>query len=72
MVVGNPTLNLIVWELYKSRIAGGKTTETKSLTTAKADKTDHFFGTVRKGSVLRANSVGQTAGKARRCNNRTG
>ena len=54
LMVGNPVLNLKIWELYKTQIAGGRETEQKNLTTATVDKTIFEYGTIRKGSTNQA------------------
>ena len=48
--VGNPTINLKIWELYKSYIEGKHVTEPKIITTINAEKTTHDYGAIRKGS----------------------
>ena len=55
LAIGNPVLNMNVWELYKSQIAGGMMTEPKVLTTATVDKTIHDYGTIRIGDSNAAN-----------------
>lgn len=49
LMIGNPTLNQKVWELYKSQISG-KSVEQTILTTIEIDKTIHNYGTIPKGS----------------------
>ena len=56
VMVGNPVLNMNIWELYKSQVAGGKeTTGQEALTSATVDKTAHDFGAIRKSSSNPAN-----------------
>ena len=50
LVVGNPSLNLKIWELYKEQIAGRISSESKLTTTLVVDKTTHDYRTIRKGS----------------------
>jgi len=50
LMIGNPVLNMRIWELYKSLIAGGEKTDLQNLTTATVDKTVHDYGTILKGS----------------------
>ena len=49
VMLGNPTLNPRIWELYKEQITGEKQPET-ILTTATVDKVVHEYGTIKKGS----------------------
>ena len=51
LAIGNPVLNLKIWELYKSQITGGKQVETGMMTSAMIDKVEHDYGTIRKGSM---------------------
>ena len=50
MMIGNPTLNPKIWELYKAQITGEKQTGQVALTTAAVDKMVHEYGSIRKGS----------------------
>ena len=51
LMIGNPVMNMKIWELYKSQISGGKPAEPEILTTVKIDKTIYDYETVRKGST---------------------
>jgi hypothetical protein len=55
MMIGNPVLNMNIWEVYKSQIAGGMITKPEVLTTATVDKTIHDYGTIRTGDATSAN-----------------
>jgi hypothetical protein len=55
LMIGNPVLNMNIWKLYKSQIAGGMKTNPETLTTATIDKTVHDYGTVRIGDSNAAN-----------------
>lgn len=50
VMIGNPTANPKIWDLYKEQITEEKQTEQIDLTTAEADKTVHEYGSVKKGS----------------------
>ena len=50
LMIGNPTLNPRIWELYKEQIAGEKQTEQAALTTATVDKWGHEYASIKKGS----------------------
>ena len=50
LMIGNPTLNPKIWELYKEQITGEKQSEQINLTTAEADKPVHEYGSIKKGS----------------------
>ncbi|GHT73921.1 hypothetical protein AGMMS50262_05870 [Bacteroidia bacterium] len=49
VLIGNPTLNPKVWELYKTQISGEKQ-EQQPVTTVQPDKWTYDYGTIRKGS----------------------
>ena len=49
VMIGNPTLNPRIWELYKEQITGEKQPET-ILTTTTVDKTVHEYGNIKKDS----------------------
>ena len=51
LAIGNPVSNLKIWELYKAEIEGRKKTEENIVTSAKIDKIEHNFGTIRRGSA---------------------
>ena len=51
LMIGNPVLNLKIWELYKEQIAGEKQTDAETITTVELDKTVHEYGNIRKGST---------------------
>ena len=51
LAIGNPVMNLKIWELYKSYIANGKKIETNMITSITLDKAAHDFGTLRKGDT---------------------
>ena len=51
LMIGNPVMNMKIWELYKSQISGGKPAELEILTTVKIDKTVYDYRAIRKGSV---------------------
>jgi hypothetical protein len=50
LMMGNPVLNMQIWKLYKSQIAGGKKTDPEMLTAATAEKTVHEYGSIPTGS----------------------
>ena len=50
VMIGNPTLNPKIWELYKEQISGEKQTEQIVFTTATVDKLVHEYGFIHKGS----------------------
>ena len=53
-MMGNPVLNLRIWELYKEQIAGEKKSDPETLTAVQVDKTVHDYGSIRKGSAYPA------------------
>ena len=50
LMIGNPVLNMKIWELYKEQIAGEKQAEPEMLTTIKTNQTIYDYATVRKQS----------------------
>ena len=47
VTIGNPTLNLAIWELYKEHISGEKVNkENTNTTTIEADQTKYDFGNI--------------------------
>lgn len=52
--IGHPLQNVLIWELYKSVIAGEKQTKSMQLTTTEIDKTAYNFGTIKKDSRNKA------------------
>ena len=48
--IGNPVINLQIWELYKKIISDEKKVEPKMLTSLEIDRTVHDYGIIRKGS----------------------
>lgn len=51
LMVGNPVLNIKIWELYKSHISDGEKIISKMNTTASIDKVEHDYGKIQKGSI---------------------
>ena len=51
LAIGNPALNIHIWELYKQIISDEKETEPRILTAIEVDKTVHDYGKIRKGST---------------------
>jgi hypothetical protein len=49
LLVGNPTLNPKIWELYKEVITGKKAAPQEKATAVEPDKTAHDFGAVQTG-----------------------
>jgi len=49
--IGNPVINLQIWELYKKIISDEKKAEPQMLTSIEADRTVHDYGKIRKGST---------------------
>ncbi|MDR2805609.1 MAG: DUF1573 domain-containing protein [Dysgonamonadaceae bacterium] len=49
IMVGNPTTNPYIWELYKTHISGEKQTQ-QTLTIVSPDKTTYNFGTIKQGN----------------------
>jgi hypothetical protein len=50
LMLGNPVLNMNIWELYKQQITGEQKTETEIVTTVSADKMAHNYETIPLGS----------------------
>jgi Protein of unknown function (DUF1573). len=50
LMIGNPALNMKIWELYKSQISGTEKLVSKTLTSVMLDKGSHHYGTIRQGT----------------------
>jgi hypothetical protein len=63
LLVGNPTLNPKIWELYKEVITGKKAAPPEKQTTVEVEKTEHAFGEVKTGessyAVFRLKNTGE-------------
>ena len=57
MALGNPTLIPEIWEFYKLQFENRKKTESSIITAIETDKTFHDYGTIRKGSVNKADFI---------------
>jgi hypothetical protein len=62
LLVGNPTLNPRIWELYKEVVTGKKTATQEKTTTVELEKMAHDFGSIKTGessyAVFRLKNTG--------------
>ena len=50
VMIGNPTLNPKIWELYKEQVSGQSSNKNEKTTTVELDKTKHDFGDIKIGT----------------------
>jgi hypothetical protein len=62
MMIGNPVLSPKIWELYKTKISGNKTSQQQNLTSVEIDKTEYDFGNINVGKskeiIFRLKNIG--------------
>jgi hypothetical protein len=62
VMIGNPTINPKIWELYKKQVFGDRQGKELPVTSVKPDKMNHDYGSIRKGSKNKAEFLLENTG----------